>query len=1073
MKSVFAIAALGLAAPALAKKVPVSSGPVLTVREGLRQVYSASTTQEYVDAGAVCLDGAKRLPVTLSGDHNEISLATIGTYKVMYSCAGTKSATRTVVVVPTLETGNVHHSFLKAVPRMRLNDGEKQYFEEEAKGSKRSYVDAGAQCTYGEHDISSRVSIMGDTVDLKVQGIYTIKYECEAKDGAAAKVLTRHVYVGPKQIDFRTKLKGATFQGGNDWNQEKKRVQTEVLAAQLKADKDALAETKRPVIKLNGKNHLKFVTDPSDVWSDPGASCFYQGKDMSQYVKPVHKVIKLRQPMTTTITYTCDPPKAPKATEVLRQVTVSETAPVRCNDLGMYMTEDGKCEPCKAGTFGKYLPVTYLGKSHKVLGCAPCADGFVQSQTGKTSCKALPAAKRCRTPGHFTSAVTGNCERCAAFSYETGNVCKSCPTGKWAKAGAKTCQFSTCKAGTFQTATGSCDQCQAGRYQNKGFTTVSNGGWGRSFCFYCPKGTFNFKTGQAKCQSGKKCGAGTFISRVGVGNGFTCAKCPVGTSNGKGAQMNCDACESKFGFYAPKEGATKCHKSKCTPGYYSRRFGGLKHLKDLIAKDAFQSTTQSLNPNDNKIEQHGSTYELCTKCAFNTFQEHEGQAQCKKCPSGTYAGFGWAKCEKTTCGKGTYAKAWTIKATGHKYERCIECPINSYSNANVASSACTPCAAGTYAPVIGAIQCKKITCPKGEYQDPKYTQTRCIKCPAGTYSDSATTTCKPCSGDRWTFSAGSKSCTYETSCSVGTHWSAQAKRCVACPVGRFAAKPNQATCDACAIGTYQFAKGQNACKKIVCKPGQFMSQVWGTCMPCGAGEWSATGDLTYCYKCPRGFFNYKNGQTSCKASTCGPGTYQSRLPVGKKNSIGQPYSVKCRGSVKTSESACKGKKTNAIVQATTTCHRCPLNTYQPLGAMFYCFKCPAGKHTHFRGSQKCTTAKQCYKTHNGVFCTGVRRPKAQNPTICQNVKCAVAEWKDNLGTQHRRVRVTHVPGQALSQQAWKGNEPAETKIMAWAKKNSVDKKAFFTAHHMCRSNFSTSTKKTRAGKLADCSCWCW
>ena len=75
MKSVFAIAALGLAAPALAKKVPVSSGPVLTVREGLRQVYSASTTQEYVDAGAVYLGGAKRLPVTLSNDHNEISLA--------------------------------------------------------------------------------------------------------------------------------------------------------------------------------------------------------------------------------------------------------------------------------------------------------------------------------------------------------------------------------------------------------------------------------------------------------------------------------------------------------------------------------------------------------------------------------------------------------------------------------------------------------------------------------------------------------------------------------------------------------------------------------------------------------------------------------------------------------------------------------------------------------------------------------------------------------------------------------------------------------------------------------------
>jgi ribosomal protein L31 len=1051
----FAIAALvGMA----------TAAPVLTVREGVRQVYSASTTQEYVDAGASCVDGDQTLPVTTAGDHNEISLATIGTYKVQYTCAD-QTATRTVVVVPTLDTGDAHHSFQAALPSMHLNDGAKQYYQEEPADSTRSYVDKGATCTYGEHDISNRVSIMGDTVDLKVQGIYKIKYECEARDGAAATVLERQVYVGPKQAnDFKTDHS----------------MDDHELDALIKANEDAVAASKVPVIKLNGADNMRFQADDSDTWTDPGASCFYKGEDVSQFVEPKHEVIRLREPGVHTVKYTCKLPNrynnAKNAKSVERVVTVTETPHVACTE-GQFLKR-GTCEPCEAGTMGAMLTVTYLGKSHKVLGCKPCADGWVQEKTGQTSCRELAAADRCRTEGYFTSAVTGECEQCKAFSYEEGNVCKTCPAGKWSQPGALACQFSTCVAGTYQKDDGTCDDCQSGRYQDKGFTTATDGTWGRSFCFHCPEGAFNFKTGQTQCKDGTECGKGTYVNPTGVGNRFNCRNCKKGTASNKKGQMTCDVCQAKHGQYAPASGLKKCLQSQCAVGYYSRKFGTKAHLQDLIAKD----TGSTMGAKAHLIKKHAAAdtghgshiFELCTKCGFNTYQDHEGQPTCNACAAGTFAGFGWAKCEKTTCGKGTYAKAWEIQSTGHKYERCIDCPKDTFADNEVANSSCTPCTAGSYAPKLGSTQCQAIECKPGEYQDGSYSQKRCLKCPPGTFSDTATTQCTPCTGDRWTFAAGATSCTYETSCSVGTHWDTTTARCVPCAVGRFAAKPNQAACDACPVGTYQFSTGQNTCKKIVCNPGEFMSEKWGKCMSCKQGEWSSTGSLTYCYKCPRGYFNYKFGQTSCTASKCSPGTFQSETPADKKNDEGMPYSVRCNRNNAKKEEACKGQiNNNKIVHATTTCHRCPLNTYQPLGSMFYCFKCPSGKHTHFKGQQTCTTEKQCYTTHNGVFCTGVRRQQSTNPEVCQNVKCAVHEWNDNLGTQHRRVRVTHVPGTAITQSKFTGNEPAETRIMNWAKENDVDKLAFYTAHHICRSNYATSTETSHADKLKDCTCWCW
>ena len=75
---------------------------------------------------------------------------------------------------------------------------------------------------------------------------------------------------------------------------------------------------------------------------------------------------------------------------------------------------------------------------------------------------------------------------------------------------------------------------------------------------------------------------------------------------------------------------------------------------------------------------------------------------------------------------------------------------------------------------------------------------------------------------------------------------------------------------------------------------------------------------------------------------------------------------------------------------------------------------------------------------------------------------------------HMRLAVQHVPGFMTSTGFKPGSqEPAEARIMKFAKDENLDPENFWTAHHICKSNYKTSSGKTEAEKMADCNCYCW
>jgi hypothetical protein len=311
--------------------------------------------------------------------------------------------------------------------------------------------------------------------------------------------------------------------------------------------------------------------------------------------------------------------------------------------------------------------------------------------------------------------------------------------------------------------------------------------------------------------------------------------------------------------------------------------------------------------------------------------------------------------------------------------------------------------------------------------------------------------------DKWTFETGATHCNYATSCNPGQHWDKVQQRCVDCEKGEYAPHMNMDKCLGCPVGKYQFRRGQNSCQAITCQPGQYMAETYNKCLSCTVGEWSKTGKLTYCYKCPRGYYNYETGQTECKKSYCTAGTYQSRLAIPKLNSTGFAYSEMGDDGV--------------VRKAMTTCHKCPQGTYQPLDGMFYCFKCKAGKFATSRGMTSCSSSKSCVKLSSRLYCPAKQR-KMLNPYTCQNVKCRISHYKDFHGTVHRRMQVIHVPGHPW----FNDQEPAEKRIQDLAKENGWDKDdphAMWTAHHMCKSDYAHSTKPTEKERLEDCNCICW
>nr|XP_056705184.1 sushi, von Willebrand factor type A, EGF and pentraxin domain-containing protein 1 [Euleptes europaea] len=136
----------------------------------------------------------------------------------------------------------------------------------------------------------------------------------------------------------------------------------------------------------------------------------------------------------------------------------------------------------------------------------------------------------------------------------------------------------------------------------------------------------------------------------------------------------------------------------------------------------------------------GTYYSLehhaCESCWIGTYQDEEGQLECKNCPSGSYTEFlhsrSVSEC-KAQCKPGTYSP--------NGLEICESCPL------------------GKYQPAAGSKQC--ISCPENmsTVKRGAVDVSACgVPCPAGEFSRSGLTPCHPCPSDYYQPDPGKSYC---------------------------------------------------------------------------------------------------------------------------------------------------------------------------------------------------------------------------------------------------------------------------------------------------------------------------
>lgn len=256
--------------------------------------------------------------------------------------------------------------------------------------------------------------------------------------------------------------------------------------------------------------------------------------------------------------------------------SVSSTACTRCDSELYNIVVNGICEVCPHGQI--YDETSY---THLIENCESCPPG--KEVSSKTTCQ--PCAKN-------------------EFS-EPGMSCRTCPTG-----------FSTSSTGSAQCAKcidGDCDGvCPSGGYLSDGLCQncpsgyVSLGGY-QTKCIECSKGTYQPEPNQNKCLL---CESGRFSQ---VGANSICQLCATGQYQQEQGQGDCNDCLP--GKYTELKGQTEC--SFCQLGQFTAMFGS--------------SSSGDCQPCPAGTV--GTFSGKCVDCPESTWQDEEGQSDCKDCDS--------------------------------------------------------------------------------------------------------------------------------------------------------------------------------------------------------------------------------------------------------------------------------------------------------------------------------------------------------------------------------------------------------------------------------------------------------
>lgn len=501
---------------------------------------------------------------------------------------------------------------------------------------------------------------------------------------------------------------------------------------------------------------------------------------------------------------------------------------------------------------------------------------------------------------------------------------------------------------------GKCEDCPAGTYREFPLSSSDNV---TEFdeCTACPPGRFSPTAGAMTSLACQTCLQGTYASNPGS---VSCTICPTGTGSAEEATV-CSRCSP--GSMPKFEEPGTCEK--CPPGFYNDEpTKPCKECPMLLSSDEGAASVQECRPRRpgdpyytcprNTFREKGA--KECVECPFGTFTRDSGatsQAQCKKCPKGTYRGlrkdFGaMDHCWKCASGRET-------RAPGAMYCRIsgkAKCPTTMFEN-NAgdcqrcqrgfifvpSKRICVRCPQGTVS--RGGFQLTCTKCHNGMLPEPTYR--RWCSCPRATYFDgSGCTSCPPGSYMSISFHRF-RECNL---CERGFYQDERgAFRCKQCPFPLITSKTGMTSCENCPKGTIPHpTRGYGTVPADSCVSGKTLCPLgyervpeqlgYRTCVPKYCSLDTPSSDYgVKCVLCDRGF--------ELRAGTCHE-CFPSDTTVSRGGINGT--CTTCPGELMRDEndaSKCACVRGKGYIDG--KCMKCPLGTYS-VSDTESCQSCPAG-----------------------------------------------------------------------------------------------------------------------------------
>ena len=550
-------------------------------------------------------------------------------------------------------------------------------------------------------------------------------------------------------------------------------------------------------------------------------------------------------------------------------------------------TQYGTQYPCPAGT---YNPNANAFSSSQCIGCDP---GYYCTGTART---AVNTALKCAA-GYY---CLGGAATSSPTDGTTGYVC---PTGSYCPLGSayptKCPPGSYCNGAGLAAPTASCAQ---GYYCALGTAAITA-------TIRCPAGYY--------CPTGSSeptpCPAGTYRSSIGAYHISHCLDCSAGYYCGTATVSPTTQCTA--GFYCTKTGTMLYGHSTATPS-------------DNICPQGYRCPA-------------GTTNKVI--CANPYYQDQQGQAVCKVCPTG----YECTNAVKSLCKPGNEKPSFYCPGVSTRLR--VACGDGKYSVRVGANSLadCLSCPPGYYCPLTpSATEIKINVCLPGRYCPAGSGSNQGVQCPIGYYCPEGSAAPYECSPGSYCASAGLA--TVSGPCNAGYYCK------------RLASVPTQND------GTYG----------VLCPAGNYCPAGTPEPVACPPGTYRSTNsgqNVNDCTPCPNGKYCQTRGRTSIGVS-CLAGYY---CPAGTSSSSQYP----CEAG-----HYCPPSSAAQLL--------CPDNTYQPLPLQASCVACPARyycKNTNAADAQWpkiCPPGKYCAGTALPVDCpTGTFNPREGMMTSTECDKC--------------------------------------------------------------------------------------